>query len=284
MPPPPAVTPPERVRRKVSAGRDLPAAIGVGVALGAALLIGLFWWPPLFYILVVLALGLGVLEVTGALSSRGLRVPLTPVLVGSLGIAVSTLVWRAPGLVIAMAVAVAVVMIWRVVETTGLAAVRDVVAGIFTLAWVPFLGSFILLLFAQDDGAMRVLLAIAVPAANDTGGYIAGVLAGRHPMVPTISPKKSWEGFVGSLICGTTTAAVIVTEGLGGPWWAGLIIGPVMVVIATVGDLCESLLKRDLGLKDMGSLLPGHGGVLDRIDSMLLSAPTAFLLLGVLLI
>ena len=153
----------------------------------------------------------------------------------------------------------------------------------FALAWIPFLGCFLLLLFAQEQGQMLVALAILGPVGNDTGGYIAGVLLGKHPMAPRISPKKSWEGFAGSLLLGTALVTAIGTFALDLPWWAGVAIGAVLVLVSTGGDLSQSLLKRDLGIKDMGHLLPGHGGVLDRIDSILLAAPTTYIMLEVLL-
>ena len=127
------------------------------------------------------------------------------------------------------------------------------------------------------------LLAVLGPVGNDVGGYIAGVLFGRHPMAPGISPKKSWEGFAGSLVLGTAMVTLIAVLALELPWWVGVAIGAVLVVVSTCGDLAESLLKRDLGIKDMGHLLPGHGGVLDRVDSILLAAPTTYVMLEVLL-
>ena len=130
---------------------------------------------------------------------------------------------------------------------------------------------------------MLVLLAILGPVGNDIGGYIAGVLFGKHPMAPRISPKKSWEGFIGSLLMGTAAVTAVGHYALDLPIWVGLVIGAVLVVISTCGDLSQSLLKRDLGIKDMGHLLPGHGGVLDRVDSILLAAPTTYVLLEVLL-
>lgn len=277
----PVPSAPEPKRR--GPGRNLPAAIGVGATLLTVLAVCLFVVPPAFIALAGVALVLGSYEAVRALDAGGLRVPMVPVLVGALGMVVSTAVYGAEGLVVAAAVAVCVILLWRVVESSGLLAVRDAAAGVFTLAWVPFLGCFALLLHAEEHGSMLVLLALVVPIANDTGGYIAGVLFGAHPMAPSISPKKSWEGFVGSLVMGTAAAVVILAFGLSAPWWIGLVLGPVLVVISTCGDLAESLLKRDLGIKDMGSLLPGHGGVLDRLDSILLSAPATFLLLELLL-
>ncbi|MGP9694452.1 phosphatidate cytidylyltransferase [Brachybacterium sp. AOP25-B2-12] len=268
--------------RRRGAGRNLPAAIGVGLGLGALLLLSLFVVPIAIVPLVGLGLVLGTFECVRALDNGGLRVPLVPVLVGAVGMVVSTEVFGVDGLVVSMAVSISVVLVWRVLEATGLATARDVAAGVFTLAWVPFLGCFVLLLHSQPNGAFLVLLALVVPIMNDIGGYIAGVLFGAHPMAPRISPKKSWEGFFGSMLFGTGSAVAIITLWIDHPWWIGLVIGPVLVLLSTCGDLAESLLKRDLGIKDMGTLLPGHGGVLDRIDSMLLAAPATFILLEVL--
>lgn len=272
-----------RLPKRRGPGRNLPAAITVGVLLVGALLLSLFVVPAAFPVLVGIALVLGTYEAVRALDKGGLRVPMAPVLVGTLGVVVSTAVYGADGLVLSTAVAVCVVLVWRVVESSGLLTLRDVAGGVFALAWVPFLGCFTLLLHEREAGSMLVLLALTVPIVNDIGGYVAGVLFGAHPMAPGISPKKSWEGFAGSLVAGTLCAVVVLVLGLHAPWWTGLVLGPVLVVVATCGDLAESLLKRDLGIKDMGTLLPGHGGVLDRVDSMLLSAPITYLLLELLL-
>ena len=269
-------------RKKRSAGRDLRAAIPVGVGLIAVFAGVLFVLPVLFPVLAAVALLLAAVEVIRALENAELRVPEMPVLLGVIGMVVSTAVLGAPGLIAAMLVAVAAVTLWRSVESLGMPAVRDICASVFTLAWVPFLGSFVLLLHQQEFGTVLVLVAILVPVGSDTGGYIAGVLFGKHPMAPRISPKKSWEGFVGSLLCGTGAALLLVSYVIGLPWWLGVIVGAVLVIVATCGDLAQSVLKRDLGIKDMGDILPGHGGVLDRLDSMLLAAPTAYILLEVL--
>ena len=264
-------------------GRNLPAAIGVGLALGGIVLVTVFVVPQWFPVVAAAAMVLAVLELTRALAHGGLRVPATPLLVGVIGMVVSTAVFGAEGLLISMAVAVCVLILWRVSESMGLTALRDVAGGVFSLAWVPFLGCFLLLLFDREQGALLVLLAILGPVGNDIGGYVAGVLFGTHPMAPSISPKKTWEGFAGSLLLGTAAVTAVGTLALDLPWWTGAVIGVVLVIVSTCGDLAESLLKRDLGIKDMGTLLPGHGGVLDRIDSILLAAPTTYILLEVLL-
>ena len=269
--------------RRPGPGRNPPAAITVGVALIAVVLLSLFVVPFVFPVLVGAAMMLAVLELVRALGEGGMRIPPVPLLVGVAGIVVSTVVMGPEGLLIATAAAVCVLLLWRVSESMGLSALRDVTGGVFALAWVAFLGSFTLLLHDREDGALLVLLAVFVPVGNDVGGYISGVLFGSHPMAPSISPKKSWEGFAGSLVLGTAVAVGITVLALDLDWWIGVVLGVVLVVVSTCGDLAESLLKRDLGIKDMGHLLPGHGGVLDRIDSILLAAPTTFILLEVLL-
>jgi phosphatidate cytidylyltransferase len=248
------------------------------VLLGSVLVL-----PQVFPVVAAIAMVAAVLELTRALSHGGLEVPAVPLLVGVIGMVVSTVVFGAEGLLLATAAAVCVLILWRVTESMGLTALRDVAGGVFALAWVPFLGCFLLLLMQRDQGPLLVLLAVLGPVGNDVGGYIAGVLFGRHPMAPSISPKKSWEGFAGSLVLGIATVTALAVLALGLPWWVGVAIGAVLVVVSTCGDLAESLLKRDLGIKDMGHLLPGHGGVLDRVDSILLAAPTTYVMLEVLL-
>nr|WP_276548207.1 phosphatidate cytidylyltransferase [Brachybacterium muris] len=264
-------------------GRNLPAAIAVGAALGGLLLGAVFVLPQAFPVVVAIALCLGVLELTRALSHGGLRVPAVPLLVGVIGMVVSTVTHGVNGLVIATAAAVCVLILWRVSDSMGLTALRDVTGGVFTLAWVPFLGCFILLLFSREEGPWLVLLAVLVPVANDIGGYVAGVLFGSHPMAPSISPKKSWEGFAGSLVAGVAAAIIVTVTAIDAPWWIGAVLGVVLVLVSTGGDLAESLLKRDLRIKDMGHLLPGHGGMMDRLDSILLAAPTTYIMLEILL-
>ena len=274
---------PEAHAKRRGAGRNLPAAIAVGLGLGGLVLASVFLVPQAFPVLVGLTMVLAVLELTRALSVGGLRVPAIPLIVGAIGMVVSTVVFSVEGLLVSTAVAVCVLILWRVSESMGLTALRDVAAGVFSLAWVPFLGCFTLLLFTQDNGALLVLLAVLGPVGNDVGGYVAGVLFGSHPMAPGISPKKSWEGFFGSLLLGTGAVVAVAVYGLDLSWWVGVVLGVVLVIVSTCGDLAESLLKRDLGIKDMGHLLPGHGGVLDRVDSILLAAPTTFIMLEVLL-
>ncbi len=177
-------------------------------------------------------------------------------------------------------------LIWRLLADGLRSApqnyLRDVSATIFLAAWIPLFGAFGTLLIYPEDGWARVFCMMLAVVFSDTGGYAAGVLFGKHPMVPAISPKKSWEGFTGSLVCGTLAAVLAVTFLLHEPAWIGIPLGIFLVITGTLGDLVESQVKRDLGIKDMGTLLPGHGGIMDRIDSVLPSAAATWIVLTLL--
>jgi phosphatidate cytidylyltransferase len=131
----------------------------------------------------------------------------------------------------------------------------------------------------DDDGVAGIITFILVTIASDIGGYVAGVLFGRHPMAPVISPKKSWEGFAGSVVFTIGAGVGLVVGLLDGDWWVGIALGSIAVVMATLGDLCESVIKRDLGIKDMSQVIPGHGGLMDRLDSLLATIAPVWLLL-----
>src|SRR5215210_3310844 len=263
------------------AGRNLAAAIGVGVGLAAVIVVSLLVWRPAFLGVVVVAILIAVVELSRALHAGGFRPPLVPVLLGS--VAMLALAWtRGPtGLVIAFLVTVLAVLLWRLADGPD-NYFPDTASGVLVALYVPLLAGFAVLLLVPDDGATRVLAFIATVVASDVGGYAVGVMAGKHPMAPSISPKKSWEGMGGSLLTCMVVATGILVLGLDAPWWGGLVFGAAIAVTATIGDLGESLIKRDLGIKDMGNLLPGHGGIMDRLDSLLPAAAVSYLLLSVL--
>jgi phosphatidate cytidylyltransferase len=263
------------------AGRNLPVAIGVGVALAALLLLSLYVVKAAFVAVVTLAILLAVWELIQALAGRGIAAPVVPVGVGAVAMIVGAYLGGSQALVVALALTVLGVIVWRLTDGPG-GYVKDMTAGVFTAVYVPFLAAFAVLMVVPADGEYRVTTFFLVTTFSDIGGYAAGVLFGRHPMAPAISPKKSWEGFAGSAVACMAVGAASVTLLLGEAWWKGLLLGAAILVAATLGDLGESMVKRDLGVKDMGTLLPGHGGVMDRIDSLLLSAPVAWLLLAVL--
>jgi phosphatidate cytidylyltransferase len=262
------------------AGRDMVAAIGVGAGLGAVILLSLLVYRPAFLLVLLVAILVGVVELTRALQAGGVRAPLVPVLAGT--VAMLALAWTrgASGLVVAFLLTVLAVLLWRLGDGPD-GYLRDASAGVLVALYVPLLAGFCVLLLVPDDGAARVLAFIATVVGNDVGGFAAGVLFGKHPMAPSVSPKKSWEGMAGSVLACVLVATPIVTLALGGPWWGGVLFGVALAVSATAGDLGESLIKRDLGIKDMGNLLPGHGGIMDRLDSLLPSAAVAYLLLSV---
>jgi phosphatidate cytidylyltransferase len=272
------------------AGRNLPAAIAVGVGLGAYVVLTLLFWRFGFVLLIALALALGSVELFTALRRKGMIAAIVPIVVGSVAIAIgSYLAGRQTPpvfsttsvLLAALALTVLVCLVWRI-PSGAEAYVRDVAASMLIVGYVPLLGSFAALILAPADGVARTVTFLLIVVMNDTGGYVAGVLFGRHPMAPRISPKKSWEGFVGSVVFGTVAAVAMAVLGLHAPFWVGLILGVTLVVVATCGDLIESMIKRDLGIKDMSSFLPGHGGVMDRLDSLLIAAPVAWLIMYLL--
>jgi phosphatidate cytidylyltransferase len=268
---------------KSRAGRNLPAAIGVASTLGAVVLASLLIVKAAFVGVVALAACGACWELTKALRTNGTRVPLLPLFVGAIGLQVAAYTGGAQATGVALALLVLVVLVWRMAEGAE-NFLRDATAGVFVAVYVPFLASFTALMTAESDGAKRVIVFFVVTACSDTGGYAAGVLSGgKHPMAPTISPKKSWEGLVGSLITAAAGGAVAMHFLLHGQFWQGAVIGLCAVGSATLGDLAESMIKRDLGIKDMGNLLPGHGGLMDRLDSLLATAPVVWLLLTVFL-
>lgn len=270
------------VARHSRAGRDVPVATAVGLGLAAAVVASLVLFRPAFAALVAVAVALGCWELTMALRRADLWVPVVPVAVGGVAIIAATWFTGADGLVVALTLTVLLVAAWS--STTGRSGeVRHVLAGLFVVAYVPLLASFAVLLARPDDGDLRVLTFVLLVVCSDFGGFVVGVRVGRHPLAPAISPKKSWEGFAGSVafcLLGGLALAVLVLDG---KWWAGLVLGGAAVISATLGDLGESTIKRNLGIKDMSSLLPGHGGVMDRLDSLLVTAPVVWVLLTALI-
>jgi len=242
-------------------------------------------------VIVAVAVVVAVWELGKGFSAKGIDVPEQPVMVGGVVMVVVAYFYGAPALVTATAVSALVIMLWLLRRGID-GYVQNATAAVFTLVYVPFLGSFVALLLAEggagladadgglgDDGVKAVITFILVTVASDTGGYIAGVLFGKHPMAPVISPKKSWEGLAGSGVATVAAGVVLVVYLLDGDWWVGVVLGLIAVVMATLGDLCESVIKRDLGIKDMSRVIPGHGGLMDRLDSLLATAPPIWLLL-----
>jgi phosphatidate cytidylyltransferase len=273
---PGATAPAPRTSR---AGRNLPAAIASAAVLLVAIGLCLLTFDGFpFVFLVAAAILVGVWELREALAKRGIVLPFEPVVVGAVAMLFGAWYGGAPPLATGLAVTALAVMLWRLRSGVD-GFVRDATAGVFTAVYLPFLAGFVVLLLRADDGVWRVLTFILVTIASDIGGYAAGVLLGRHPMAPVISPKKSWEGFAGSAVACMVVGWATVTYLLDGSWWLGVVLGAVAAVSATLGDLCESVIKRDLGVKDMSHIVPGHGGLMDRLDSLLATVAPTWLLL-----
>jgi phosphatidate cytidylyltransferase len=266
--------------RSIRTGRNLPAALAVSAVLGGLVILTLFTVKATFLLYVGIIVAVGLWELSHALGTREIHLALVPIAVG--GTAMVTLAyWTQPKWALAaLALASIGVIAWRLPGGSD-GYVRDVTAGLFALMYLPLMATFVALMVVEPDGEWRALIFVVLTVCSDTGGYLAGILVGKHPLAPTISPGKTWEGFGGSLILCLTAGAVMVPQLLGGHVWQGLLLGLAAVGAATLGDLAESMIKRDLKIKDMGHLLPGHGGILDRIDSLLVMAPVVWLLLAV---
>jgi len=260
------------------AGRNLPAALAVGLVLGTLVLVPLYTYRLGFVIVIAVVISLAIWELVRAAGRVEARPPLVPLLVG--GVAMDLLAWYrgTEALAVAFLLTALACQVWRLADGP-VGYLRDTSTAIFIALYVPFLAGFAVLLTVPDDGARRVVAFIATVVCSDVGGYTAGVFLGRHPMAPTVSPKKSWEGFAGSVLACVGAGVIFLPLFFHAPAWQGALYGLAIAVTATLGDLGESMIKRDLGIKDMGSILPGHGGVMDRLDSLLPAAAVAYLLL-----
>ncbi|PYI66090.1 phosphatidate cytidylyltransferase [Arthrobacter livingstonensis] len=292
----PASAAARKAPRTPKAGRDLPAAIGVGVALLVLVLGSLLFFPLGFVVVATAFVAVGVWEVTRAIGTRGIKAPLTPVMIGTLAMPASAYFAGSEGLLFALVASAGATLLWRSLDPEP-GAVKSILAGIFSLMWIPFLLSFVFLMMVGErppttgltldlanlnPGILEVVIMLLLVVANDTFGYLVGVLFGRHPMAPKISPKKSWEGFAGSMGGAMLVAIPATVFFLDVHWWVGLALAIGMVFAGTGGDFAESMVKRELGVKDMSNLLPGHGGVMDRLDSILFAAPVAYAIFSVL--
>ena len=270
------------------AGRNLPQAIGLGVGLGAYVVLSLLYFQPAFVVLVAVALALASIELYSALRKQEMTAAIVPIVGGCVAIPIgsylagqetTSLEFSTTSVLLAsLALTVFATLVWRIPKGAN-GYVKDAAASLLVVGYVPLLGSFAALMLAEDHGAARLVTFMLVVTMSDTGGLIAGVLFGKHPMAPMISPKKSWEGFAGSMLFGVAAGTLMAMFVLDVPFWVGIIIGATLVAVGTAGDLIESLIKRDIGIKDMSSFLPGHGGVMDRLDSLLVAAPVAWLIM-----
>ena len=257
------------------AGRKLGPSILVSLAILAVVFLTISFAPPLFAIFAWIAILLAGRELTKAYKAGGIELP-----VNAISIAITLLLaaaWfgRVSGLAVAIAIAIPCVLVYMLLRDPK-DFVRKSTAAAFAIFYLAFLGGFILLLAHDKEGLARIFTLVVLVSCNDTFAYIFGVLIGKHPLAPAISPKKTWEGLVGSIIATTIGSALVFQFALDHTWWIGAGIGLVAVVTSTCGDLIESAVKRDLAIKDMGTILPGHGGILDRIDSVLFTGPAVW--------
>lgn len=270
-------------------GRSLSKSVLYGAILGAAFLLSILIVKELFIVLVATAIGFGAWELATALRQKDWYVPRVPAVVGSVLIMPATYIWGVTGqwgFTLATSVAL---MIWRLVhilyekrrsvEQTFAKTIRDLAAASFVIIYLPLTLSFSILLLKHDP--VWVLCFVIPVALIDTSGYLVGRKLGRHKLAPGVSPKKTWEGLLASIIAGVTSTVALVVFVANQQWWAGLILAAALILAAVFGDLAESLIKRDLGIKDMSSLLPGHGGIMDRLDSLLPAALVTYVFVTV---
>ncbi|WP_190018625.1 phosphatidate cytidylyltransferase [Streptomyces lucensis] len=278
-PMPDAPQPPPAPPKK-SAGRDLSAAIGVGVGLGVVIVASLFVVKAVFVGVIAVAVVVGLWELTSRLRERkGIKAPLVPLALGGAAMVVAGYVRGAEGAWVAMALTALATLVWRMTEPPE-GYLKDVTAGVFAAFYVPFLATFVAMMLTADDGPWRVLTFLLLTVVSDTGAYAVGWRFGKHKLAPRISPGKTREGLLGAVLFAMVAGALCMQFLIDdGTWWQGLLLGLAVAASATLGDLGESMIKRDLGIKDMGTLLPGHGGIMDRLDSLLPTAPVVWLLM-----
>ncbi|WP_084361692.1 phosphatidate cytidylyltransferase [Herbiconiux solani] len=277
----------DEANEKITArsGRNLVSAILIGVVLAGVMVLSLVVFKQIFMVLAVVLVAFGTLELATALRHAGIHVPRVASMIAGVALVPASYYLGAPGQWLVALGGMLLVALWRLVEAavsrprpTARALLRDIGAGTFVQVYVSFLGSIAVFLVAKDGGQWWVLSFIVTVVLVDVGAYASGLNFGKHPMAPTISPKKTWEGLAGAALAALIGGVLLAIFALHQPWWVGLIFGAVITFTATVGDLCESLLKRDIGIKDMSTWLPGHGGFLDRLDSILPSAAAAYVL------
>lgn len=263
--------------KKSRAGRNLPAAIGVGLLMLGLVLAGLFLYEPLLVGLIVALAGVGSWEVARATTHAKTSVPLVPLFLASAMLPISAIWGGLEAMGFTYMICLVIALLVRLTE--GLkGAAASVMSSVFIISWVPLLLSFALLILEEPNGQWLIATILLLAVSNDTFGYIVGVLFGKHPMAPKISPKKSWEGFAGSMLGSMAVGALAMYFWLDMPWWTGVILAFFTTIAATTGDFSESMIKRELGIKDMSNLLPGHGGIMDRLDSVVFVVPLGYLI------
>ena len=262
------------------AGRKLLPSIAVSISLVALIWFALAYQRAIFALVVTIAVVLGIRELNKAFNAVDIHIPLWSLTTAAIGLCASTWFGGISGLAVATAIAfpcLLVLLLPRGSENF----VKTASASALALVYLPFLAGFIILLARPSNGLERVMTFVVLVGCNDTFAYLTGVLLGKHPLAPKISPKKTIEGLLGSLVFTIAGGAIAFHYIMGAEWWLGALAGLLTVFTATSGDLIESALKRDMAIKDMGNLLPGHGGIMDRLDSVLFAAPALWLALEI---
>ena len=264
-------------------GRNLPIAIASGLLLAGVFLGSLFVADIAFLIFWAGLVVIGLFELDKALRLQGLR-PALPVVLGAGLVTVFGAYYRgAAGQSLGLVLLLLGVMAWTLIDVGREKVTASLGASLLMGLWVPFLASYAGILLARPEGKWYVMAAVALTVTGDIGAYGFGYGFGRHKMAPSISPAKTWEGFAGGLLTVLVVAAIITARLPGFDLPLALVFGLAVSVAATAGDLAESMVKRDLGVKDLGGIVPGHGGIMDRADAVIFALPVAhavLLLLG----
>jgi phosphatidate cytidylyltransferase len=257
------------------AGRKLLPSILVSLLLLAIIFTTINTEPLLFFGFIWVVIMIGVREIAHAYRKGGIELPDYVLMIAATVLLVATWSGETEGLAVSAGLTIPILMF-----TLLLISQKDFIkrstSAVFITFYLAVLGGFILLLANHPDGVLRILALVVLIACNDTFAYIAGVLLGKHKLAPSISPKKSWEGLIGGAIASIVGGSLIFYYLFEVNWIVGAAIGVMTVITATCGDLIESAIKRDLAIKDMSNLLPGHGGIMDRLDSALFTAPAVW--------
>jgi phosphatidate cytidylyltransferase len=257
------------------AGRKLIPSIFVSL-----LLLGLIFGtiaiaPLLFFALIWIVIMIGIREIAHAYRKGGIDLPDYVLMIAATVLLVATWNGDTQGLAVSAGLTIPILM-FALLLISQKDFIKRSTSAVFITFYLAVLGGFILLLANDQDGALRIFALVALIACNDTFAYFAGVLIGKHKLAPSISPKKSWEGLIGGAVAAVIGGAAIFHYLFETNWIIGAAIGLMTVITATCGDLIESAIKRDLAIKDMSNLLPGHGGIMDRLDSALFTAPAVW--------
>jgi phosphatidate cytidylyltransferase len=277
----PADAEPRTPGRAEGPGRNLPLAIATGVLLAALLILALVLSPPAFVVFVLVVVVLALLELLAVLQARATRPARPVVLAMAVVLLVGAYLEGPSALSFGLLLTLLAAFGWYLVDPGRTEVTRNVAATVLAVVYVPFMAAHLALVVDRADHYVGAVIGYAaLVVVYDTGAYAAGATLGRHPLAPHVSPNKTWEGTAGATVACLLAGVLLLP--LWEPWTlaSGLVLAVVTCVVAPLGDLAESMLKRDLAVKDMGSILPGHGGMLDRVDALLFAAPALYYVLA----